>query len=65
MYAFMSVHDVCIVRFYVFIHVITGMRMYGFMPILCCMFKTVYCRCFRDMYIDFDSLPVCVCIFYG
>ena len=63
MYAFMCLHDVRIVRFYVFIHV--SMRIYVFMPILCCVFKTVYCRCFRDMYIDFKSLPVCVCIVYG
>ena len=38
MYAFMCIHDVCILRFYVFIHV--SMRMYVFMPILCCVFKT-------------------------
>ena len=46
MYAFMCIHDVCIVRFYVFIHV--GMRMYVFMPmcILSCVFKMVYCMCF-------------------
>ena len=41
------------------------MRIYVLMPILCCVFKTVHCRCFRDMYIDFKSLPVCVCIVYG
>ena len=33
----MCIHDVCIVRLYVFIHVSTV-----FMPILCCVFKTVY-----------------------
>ena len=63
MYVFMCIHDVCIGRFYVFIHV--SMRMYVFMPTLCCVFKTVYCRCFRDMLIAFKSLPVCVCIVYG
>ena len=38
MYAFMCIHDVCIVRFYIFIHV--SMRMYLFMPILRYVFKT-------------------------
>ena len=60
----MCIHDVCIVRFCVFIHV--SVRMYVFMPILCGVFKTVY----RVLYvfqrhIDFKSLPVCVCIVYG
>ena len=63
MYAFMCIHDVCIVCFYVFIHI--SMRMYVFMPILCCVFKTVYCRFFRDMQIAFKRLSVCVFIVYG
>ena len=37
-YAFICNHDVYIVRFYVFIHV--SMRMYVFIPIVCCVFKT-------------------------
>ena len=63
MYAFICIHDVCIVYFYAFIHVCK--YAYVFMPIVCCVFKTVYCRCFRDMYIAFKRLPVCVCIVYG
>ena len=54
MYAVMCIHNVCIVHFYVFLHV--SMRMYVFMPILCCVFKTVY----RVLYV-FQS----VCIVYG
>ena len=54
-YPFMCIHDVCIVHFDVFIHV--SMRMYLYMPILC-VFKPVYCRCCRDMQIDFKRLPV-------
>ena len=37
MYAFMCIHDVCIVRLYVVIHV--NMHLYDFMPILYCVFK--------------------------
>ena len=40
MCAVMCIHDVCIVRFYVFKHV--SMRIHEFMTILCCVFKTVY-----------------------
>ena len=50
MCAFVCMHDVCIVRFCVFIHV--GMRMYVFMPILCCVFK----QCILDV------SDVCSCI---
>ena len=53
------IHDVCIVRSYVFIHVC--MRLYEFMPILRCVFKTVYCMCFRDMQIDFFKC-ICLCL---
>ena len=48
MYAFMCIHDMCIVRFYVFIHVSMHI-MFVFMPILCCVLKTLYCMCSRDM----------------
>ena len=60
MYAFMCIHDVCIVRFYVFIRV--SMRMYVFMPILCCVFKPVYCRCFRGIYIEYKTF-ICLCVY--
>ena len=38
MHAVMCIYEVCIVRFYVLIRV----RMYVFMHIFCCVFKTVY-----------------------
>ena len=57
MYAFMCIHDVCIVRFYVLIHV--NMRMHVFMPmcILCCCLKQCIvgvsetCRLIFKMYL--------------
>ena len=42
MYGVMCIHDVCIVRLYVFIHVSRRIIMYVFLTILCCVFETVY-----------------------
>ena len=56
MYAVMCIHDVCIVRFYVFIHVSMPIYMYVFMPMLCCVFKTVYRLLYVfQRHIDFKS----------
>ena len=60
----MCIHDVCIVRFYVFIHV--SMRICMYLRPYIVVFKNVY----RVLYvfqrhIDFKSLSVCVCIVYG
>ena len=61
----MCIHDVCIVRFYVCIHVSMRICMY-LCPYFVCVFKTVYRVLYLfQRHIDFKSLPVCVCIVYG